>query len=39
MRKLQELTSKKDEKVQEPAVAVPEDIKILREILEELRKK
>lgn len=39
MRKLQELTSKKDKKVEEPAVVVPEDIKILREILEELRRK
>jgi len=38
MRKLQELTSKKDKKVEEPVV-VPEDVKLLREILEELRKK
>lgn len=38
MRKLQELKSKKDKKVEEPVV-IPEDIKILREILEELRKK
>lgn len=38
MRKLQELTSKKDKKVEEPVV-VPEDVKLLKEILEELRKK
>lgn len=39
MKKLSELTAKKESAKPQPEPVIPEDVKLLKEILEELKKK